>query len=239
MLRFEDVSKTYRAGDGELICAADRVSLTVEAGEMVALYGPSGSGKTTLLELAAALLRPDSGAVTVGGLDIGRLSPREADAYRLATVGYVFQDSHLIPGVSAADNAAVKLLAGPMPLAQARRTAAPWLERVGLGHRQSATPQQLSGGERQRVAIAAALANEPALILADEPTGSLDSRTARGILDLLASIAHERRAAVLLVTHDPQGAEVADRALRLRDGRLIEDDPAPSPGTSRSAEARA
>lgn len=237
MLRFEHVSKTYRAGDGELICAADRVSLTVEAGEMVALYGPSGSGKTTLLELAAALLRPDSGAVTVGDLDLGRLSPREADAYRLATIGYVFQDFHLIPGVSAADNAAVKLLAGPMPLARARRAAAPWLERVGLGHRQRATPQQLSGGERQRVAIAAALANEPPLILADEPTGSLDSRTARGILELLSSIAHERRAAVLLVTHDPQGAEVADRALRLRDGRLVDDGTVSA--TSRSAEAQA
>jgi ABC-type lipoprotein export system ATPase subunit len=220
VLRFEDVSKSYQAGDGELIHAADRVTLTVEAGEMVALYGPSGSGKTTLLELAAALLRPDSGSVIVDGRSLNDLSPRDADSYRLSTVGYVFQDFHLIPGVSAADNAAVKLLAGPVPLQQARRAAAPWLERVGLGHRRSATPQQLSGGERQRVAIAAALANEPPLVLADEPTANLDSRTARGILELLGSIAHERSAAILLVTHDPQATEVADRALRLRDGRL-------------------
>lgn len=237
MLRFEEVSKTYRAGDGELICAADRVSLTVRAGEMVALYGPSGSGKTTLLELAAALRRPDAGRVIVDELVLADLTPREADAYRLRTVGFVFQDYHLIPSVSAADNAAVKLLAGPVPLPEARRAAAPWLERVGLGHRQGATPQQLSGGERQRVAIAAALANEPSLILADEPTGSLDSRTARGILELLASIAHERSAAVLLVTHDPQAAEVADRALRLRDGRLVQDSEVESATGGPSAEA--
>jgi putative ABC transport system ATP-binding protein len=215
----QNVVKHYPTG-GEVVRAVDDVSLHIDAGEMIALYGPSGSGKTTVLMLAAALLKPDRGSVTFAGRDVGDLSDREAADYRLRDVGVVFQQFELMRGVPAVENAAIKLLAEPIALGAARRRAAPWLERVGLGHRLDALPEQLSGGERQRVAIARALANEPRLILADEPTGSLDTRRGREVLELLHSISHERGVAVMVVTHDPQAAEVADRVLVLRDGRL-------------------
>jgi putative ABC transport system ATP-binding protein len=218
-LTLHDVVKHYPAGS-EIVRAADGITLGVERGEMVALCGPSGSGKTTLLMLAAALIRPDSGSVTFDGHDIGALSDEAAADYRLGTVGLISQDYELLPGVSAVENAAVKLLAGTTSLAAARRRAEPWLRRVGLDHRLNAVPEQLSGGERQRVAIARALANEPHLVLADEPTGSLDSRRGRAVLELLHGISHEHGVAVLLVTHDPLAAEIADRTHMLCDGRL-------------------
>ena len=219
-LRLHGVVKHYVAGS-EIVRAVDDVTLTVAAGEMVALYGPSGSGKTTLLMLAAALMRPDVGRVMFGSHDIGSLSDNAAADFRLRDVGVIFQDYALLPGVPAVENAAVKLLAGSISLATARRLAIPWLSRVGMEHRLGAVPERLSGGERQRVAIARALANEPKLVLADEPTGSLDSRRGREILELLREIAHDRDVAVLLVTHDPQAAEIADRVHTLRDGRLL------------------
>lgn len=223
MLEIENVVKRYRSGS-ELVAAVDGVSLSVDGGEMVALYGPSGSGKTTLLQLAAALLEPESGRVTFDGRDLATFSADEADDYRRLDVGFVFQDFDLWRGVSAQENAALKLVADPVSWRAARRQAAQWLRRVGLGHKLDEVPEHLSGGERQRVAIATALANEPALILADEPTGSLDSRRGGEILTLLHTIAHERGAAVLLVTHDPQAAEIADRVHTLRDGKLLADD---------------
>ncbi len=223
-LVLRDVVKHYPSG-GEVVRAVDGVTLRIEPGEMVALYGPSGSGKTTLLMFAAALLRPDRGEATFDGRDLSRLSDDEAADYRLRDVGVIFQQFELMRGVPAVENAAVKLLAERVSIASARRQAAPWLERVGLGHRLDAPPEQLSGGERQRVAIARALSNEPRLILADEPTGSLDSQRGREILELLHTISHERRVAVLLVTHDPQAAEIADRVHTLRDGRLLDGSP--------------
>ena len=223
-LVLRNVVKHYRAGD-ELVRAVDGVTLTVEAGQMVALYGPSGSGKTTLLMLAAALLAPDSGSVTFGGRDLGGLRDEEASDFRLDEVGVIFQDYALMPGVPAVENAAIKLLAGSVSLTEARRRALPWLDRVGLGNRIEAVPEQLSGGERQRVAIARALANEPRLVLADEPTGSLDTQRGRDVLELLHTIAHEQDVAVLLMTHDPQAAEVADSVHTLRDGKLLNDRP--------------
>jgi ABC-type lipoprotein export system ATPase subunit len=225
-LALRDVVKHYPSG-GEVVRAVDGVTLRVEAGEMVALYGPSGSGKTTLLMLAAALLAPDRGSIAFEGRELRRLSEDAAADYRLRDVGVIFQDYELLPGVPALENAAIKLLAESMPLKTACRKAMPWLSRVGLAHRIDATPEQLSGGERQRVAIARALANEPRLVLADEPTGSLDTQRSREMLDLLQAIAREHAVAVLLVTHDPQAAEVADRAHTLRDGRLVLDGPAP------------
>ena len=220
-LTLHDVVKHYPAG-GEIVRAADGITLCVDRGEMVALCGPSGSGKTTLLMLAAALVRPDRGSVTFDGQDVGRMSDEQAADYRLDMVGLISQDYELMPGVPAIENAAVKLLAGTTSLAAARRRAEPWLGRVGLDHRLHAVPEQLSGGERQRVAIARALANEPHLILADEPTGSLDTRRGRAVLELLRSISHEHGVAVLLVTHDPLAAEIADRTHTLCDGRLAE-----------------
>ncbi len=219
-LELNGVVKHYASGE-ETVRAVDGVSLAVAPGEVVALYGPSGSGKTTLLLLAAGLLAPDRGTVSFGGRDLGALSGAEAAAYQRRDVGFVSQSFDLLPGVPAVDNAAVKLLADRVPLAAARREARPWLEHVGLGHRVHHLPAHLSGGERQRVAIARALANGPRLVLADEPTGNLDTRRGGEVLALLLRVSREQGAAVVLVTHDPHAAEVADRVLTLRDGQLV------------------
>jgi putative ABC transport system ATP-binding protein len=220
-LELRDVVKHYPAA-GEVVRAVDGVSLTIAPGELVALYGPSGSGKSTLLLLAAALLAPDAGHISFRGRDVTALQPDEMAGYQRRDVGFISQSFDLLPGVPVIDNAAVKLLADRVPLPRARRLAVPWLDRVGLSERLDHTPEQLSGGERQRVAIARALVNEPRLILADEPTGNLDSRRSEDVLALLAEIGRERGATVLLVTHDPEATRFADRVQTLRDGRLAE-----------------
>jgi putative ABC transport system ATP-binding protein len=202
------------------VLALDGVSLTISPGELVALYGPSGSGKTTLLLLAAGLLAPDQGSVRFDGTDLATLSPRQSALYRRRDVGFVFQSAHLVPGASALENAALKLLADGWTLREGCELARPWLQRVGLGERLEHPSDRLSAGERQRVAIARALAGGPRLLLADEPTGNLDSERSRQTLALLRELARERRAPVLLATHDPQAGAVADRVLTLRDGRL-------------------
>jgi putative ABC transport system ATP-binding protein len=219
LLELDGVVKHYR-GASEEVRAVDGVSLTISPGEMVALYGPSGSGKTTLLLLIAALLKPDVGTIRYAGRDLASLSEDQASEYLLRDIGLIFQGFHLMPRVSALENAARKLLLRGVGMRPARARAIPWLQRVGLGDRLYHTPEKLSGGERQRVAIARALACEPGLILADEPTGNLDSTRSREIIELLGSIARERDAAVLLVTHDQEAAAVADRCCTLRDGRL-------------------
>jgi putative ABC transport system ATP-binding protein len=218
-LEFRDVVKDYTTGT-DVIRAVDGVSLTVNAGEFVALYGPSGSGKTTLLLISAGLLQPDGGEVRFAGRDISRLTAAEGAEYRRRDVGFVFQSFQLIPGASALDNAAVKLLADGISLRQARRIAHPWLERVGLGARIEHTPDRLSMGERQRVAVARALVNEPQLLLTDEPTGNLDSRRSRETLELLRELCHEHDIPGLLVTHDIQASRLVDRVLTLKDGHL-------------------
>ncbi len=218
-LELREVVRHYPAA-GELVRAVDGVSLRVAPGELVVLYGPSGSGKTTLLLLAAAIEPPDAGEVRFGGRPLTALSPAELALHQRRGIGFVAQDPHLLAGVPAVENAALKLLADRVSLREARRRAGTWLERVGLGHRLDHDPARLSGGERQRVAIARALVNEPALVLADEPTGSLDSRRGAEVLALLADVCRERGAGALIVTHDPQAADVADRVLVLRDGRL-------------------
>jgi len=220
-LRIEEVVKHYH-GSSETVRAVDGVTLAVDRGEMVALYGPSGSGKTTLLLLAAGLLRPDAGAVIVDGQDIASLSRKELARYRRHVIGIVLQQAHMMAGVPAVENAALKLLADPVSLMQAKRRARPWLSRVGLDRQRDQLPDQLSGGERQRVAVARALANDPVVLLADEPTGSLDTQRGRQVLELLREISHDRRTAVLLATHDPSAAEIADRAVVLRDGKLYD-----------------
>jgi putative ABC transport system ATP-binding protein len=220
-LELLDVVKHYSSG-GEVIKAVDGVSLTVAEGELVALYGPSGSGKTTLLLLAAALMSADRGQVVFDGQDVGALPERESARYRLRDVGFVFQAFHLMSNTSALDNATIKLTGEGYTLRDARRKARPWLERVGLGERTEHTPERLSMGERQRVAIARALVNEPRLLLADEPTGNLDSKRSRQTLALLRDICHERHIPGLLVTHDFEAKSFADRVHTLRDGRLID-----------------
>ncbi len=220
-LQLLGVSKAYRSG-AETIRAVDELTLEVAAGEFVALYGPSGSGKSTVLLMAAGLLAPDQGTVRFDGRDLGSLSERQGARYRRLEVGFVFQSFHLIPHTSALDNATIKLTGDGLTLREARARALPWLERVGLGERAAHTPEQLSMGERQRVAIARALVNEPRLLLADEPTGNLDSARSREILALMSDVCHEHRIPGLLVTHDPLGAQLVDRVHTLQDGRLIE-----------------
>lgn len=226
VLELDGVVKHFPSSGGEVVRAVDGVSLAVSAGELVALYGPSGSGKSTLLLLAAALLSPDAGVVRFEGRDLAALSAGRAADYQRREVGFVHQSFHLMAGVPAIENAAIKLLADRVPLGQARSAAIPWLERVGLKSRLNHTPDRLSGGERQRVAIARALVNEPRLILADEPTGNLDTRRGGEILALLSELARQQWAAVLLVTHDPQAAAIADRVCTLRDGTLLDNAPA-------------
>jgi putative ABC transport system ATP-binding protein len=222
MLELEAVVKRYR-DVGEEVRAVDGVSLRVDAGEMVALHGPSGSGKTTLLLMIAALLAPDEGAIRFAGRELSSLTEGEAADHLHRDVGFVYQSPQLMPRVSALENASLKLLLGGVPMAEAQARARPWLQRVGLGKSLHRAPERLSSGERQRVAIARALAGDPRLILADEPTGNLDSARSCEIVELLREVAHERGAAVLLVTHDLEAAGVADRSCVLRDGRLAEE----------------
>jgi putative ABC transport system ATP-binding protein len=217
-LELREVVKRHISGT-EVVRAVDGVSLTVDAGEVVALYGPSGSGKTTLLMLAAGLIAPDGGGVSFAGRDVAGLSEADGARYR-RSLGFVFQSFHLMPAVSALDNVSLKLLAEGMSPAAARERAAAWIARVGLADRAKHPPERLSMGERQRVAIARALANEPRLLLADEPTGNLDTARSRETIELLVGICRGRDVPMLLVSHDPEAAAHADRVYDLRDGRL-------------------
>ena len=217
-LTVELVHKTYE--DGRVV-ALDGVSLRAGAGEFVAITGPSGCGKSTLLNLVGALDRPDSGAILVGGQRVDEL--RDPAEYRAATVGFVFQFHNLVPVLSAAENVQVPMLGRGRSRAERARRARELLAEVGLAHRATSRPPTLSGGERQRVALARALANEPRLLLADEPTGALDSETAAQVLALVRRVQAERGTTVLLVTNDDAAAAAADRRIRMRDGCLIEE----------------
>ncbi|HXB66067.1 MAG TPA: ABC transporter ATP-binding protein [Solirubrobacteraceae bacterium] len=228
MLELRELVKHYPAVGGEPVRAVDGVSLRVQPGEMVALYGPSGSGKTTLLLMIAALLAPTAGSVLIGGRDLRTLSEREASRFRLTELGFVRQNFDLLPGVSALDNAVLKLLKTHR-WREAQREVTPLLERLGLGERLRHRAETLSMGERQRVMIARALSTQPRLLLADEPTGSLDTQRGREVLELLRALCRERQVAIVLVSHDPAAAEYADRVLALRDGQLCDYAAAPPP----------
>jgi putative ABC transport system ATP-binding protein len=234
MLELRDLVKHYPAGGGDVVRALDGVSMRIDSGELVALYGPSGSGKTTLLSIVAALIPPDGGSVTVAGRDVSGLSPRDAARYRRLELGYVGQTLDLLPGVPAIDNAALKLFDMRIGVREAHRRVAPLMERLGLGHRLDNRPDQMSAGERQRVLVARALATEPSIVLADEPTGSLDTERSREVLELLTEVCHERGVAMLLVTHDPQAAAYAQRTHALRDGCLVAYEPDPDVLTAES-----
>jgi putative ABC transport system ATP-binding protein len=224
VLELEGVVKHYRSA-GEEVRAVDGVSLRAEAGEMLALHGPSGSGKTTLLLLVAGLLAPEHGTIRYRGREISTLSEDEQSDYLMREVGFIYQSFQLMARASVLENASLKLVLGGAGMREAQARALPYLERLDLGERLEHTPEQLSGGERQRVAIARALAGEPKLILADEPTGNVDSRRSREIVELLGELAREGGASVLLVTHDGEAAAIADRCLTLRDGRLARAEP--------------
>ena len=198
------------------------VTMQVDRGEIVYLVGPSGSGKTTLLSLLGCLLTPDRGSVRVLGLEIGETSPKDLEVFRRDHLGFVFQTFNLFPTLSARDNVCLAFCMREMPLKEARRRATTLLEAVGLGHRAHLRPTKLSTGECQRVAIARALANEPAVLLADEPTASLDAENGQSVMRLLTRLAHEKGVTLLIVTHDNRIYPFANRILRLEDGRLIQ-----------------
>jgi putative ABC transport system ATP-binding protein len=218
MIRVRDLVMRL-AGGGRPVTILDGVSLDVTAGEVVAVTGPSGSGKSTLLGLIAGLDTPSAGSIAVDGVEVTGLGEAALARFRRRTIGFVFQSYHLIPTLTAVENVAVPLeLAGAAaPLAAARSR----LSEVGLAERADHYPLQLSGGEQQRVAIARAVALAPPLLLADEPTGNLDSATGAQIVDLLLGLNRERRSTLLLVTHDPALAGRAARAIALRDGRVV------------------
>jgi putative ABC transport system ATP-binding protein len=219
MIELRGVSKTVPSGDGQLTILHP-MDLSVGSGEFLAVTGPSGSGKSTLLGLIAGLDAPTTGVVVIDGADITALDEDRLARLRGAKIGFVFQFFHLIPSLTALENVRVPLeLAGA---ADPARRAAALLDEVGLTDRGHHYPSQLSGGEQQRVAIARALANDPPILLADEPTGNLDSVTGRHIIDLLAEVNRTRHATVILVTHDAELAARADSRISLRDGRIVE-----------------
>ena len=218
MIHVRDVVMRLTSG-GRTVTVLDSVSLDVARGECVAVTGPSGSGKSTLLGLVAGLDTPTSGAVVVDGVDLGTLDEDALARFRRDRIGFVFQSYHLIPTLTAVENVAVPLeLAG---VTDARTRAARLLAELGLGARGHHYPVQLSGGEQQRVALARAVAREPGLLLADEPTGNLDSATGASIIELLLALNRERGSTLVLVTHDAALAARADRQIALRDGRVV------------------
>jgi putative ABC transport system ATP-binding protein len=227
VLELRGVSKTYGQGAAE-VYALRSVDLTVDAGQMVAVMGPSGSGKSTLLTIAGSLEEPDHGGVLVAGVELSCLSRRAKAQLRRRTVGYVFQDFNLLPGLTAAENVALPLELDGVSARSARGAGLRALEEVGLTDQASRFPDQLSGGERQRVAIARAVAGERRLLLADEPSGALDSANAEMVMRLIHN-ACKRGVAAVVVTHDAQLASWADRVVFLRDGRIV-DQTMPPPG---------
>lgn len=205
------------------VTALEDVSLVVRRGEVVGISGPSGSGKSTLLHLLAALDTPSSGSVRIAGTDTTTLSERARTTLRLSTIGIVFQRFHLLPALSARANVALPLVQRGVGKRARRERAAELLDRVGLSNRPGHKPGELSGGEQQRVAIARALATEPDVLVADEPTGELDTETGSRILDLFGELATDH--AIVLASHDQPTLDAADRRIRLRDGRIVGDEP--------------
>lgn len=218
LIRCERLQRLYPDGH---VAALVEVDLTIGRGEYIAVMGPSGSGKSTLLNLIGGLDRPTGGEIYFDGVPLSRSGA--IDNLRIDKIGFVFQSFHLLPTLTACENVQIPMFEGPLGASARRDRAIKLLEEVGMGHRLRHLPAQLSGGERQRVAIARALANDPMVLLADEPTGNLDTATGEEILALFARMHRERNLTILVVTHSPEIGERAERLIRLRDGRIVED----------------
>ncbi len=222
LIQVENLTKIYGKGE-TAVTALDNVSLSVESGEFLAVMGPSGCGKSTLLYLIGGLDRPSGGQVIIKDQDLNKLSDDALTRLRRREIGFVFQFYNLIPVLTATENAAMPILLDGARTSKAKAKAREWLEKVGLGDRLNNRPDQLSGGQQQRVAVARALVAEPELILADEPTGNLDTHASDEIADLLRQVANQWGRAVVMVTHDPGVAAHADRILFLKDGIIVDE----------------
>jgi len=220
LVRVEEVSRDFGRG-AQLVHAVREVSFTAAPGELVAIRGRSGAGKTTLLNIVGGLDRPSSGKVFVDGVELSSAGESTLVDLRRGVIGFVFQSFGLVPILSAAENVSVPLRLAKVPAAEREQRVAVLLELVGIGAHAKQRPNELSGGQQQRVAVARALANEPKLLIADEPTGQLDSETGRSIMDLIRAVVRARGMTALVATHDPALIDVADRILTLRDGSLI------------------
>lgn len=219
MIELRNISRQFKVGD-EYIHALDRLTLSISEGQFIALMGPSGSGKTTLLNLIGGLDRPDGGQIVVDGTSIERLKDGPLSSYRNKTIGFVFQSFNLQPTYTALENVMLPLYFAKVGPGERRKRAQVELERVGLSNRAKHKPSQLSAGQRQRVAIARALINRPKIILADEPTGNLDSRNGKDIMELLKQLNRESKVTVVMVTHDEGMAKYAGKTIYLRDGKM-------------------
>jgi putative ABC transport system ATP-binding protein len=222
LIQTENLTKIYGSGE-TAVTALDHVNLKVDTGEFVAIMGPSGCGKSTLLHLLGGLDRPSEGGVSIEGTDIADMKDDDLTKLRRRKMGFVFQFFNLIPVLNAVENASLPVTLDGIKPAEAKKRAAEWLARFGLGDRLSSRPDQLSGGQQQRVAVARALVAEPALILADEPTGNLDTRSGDEIAALLRDVTKKYGRTVVMVTHDPRIAAYADRIIFLKDGKVVDE----------------
>ncbi|AZG48025.1 putative ABC transporter ATP-binding protein YknY [Gordonia insulae] len=220
LVKAVDLVREYQMGD-QLVRALDGLNLTLDGGQFASVVGPSGAGKSTLLHVLGALDTPTAGTISVDGVDLGSLDDEQASAFRRHRVGFVFQFFNLVPTMSAWENVALPRLLDSQSLRKAKPRAIELLERVGLGARVDHRPSELSGGQMQRVAIARSLIMDPTILLADEPTGNLDSKTGDSVLELLSEVAHDTpNRLVVMVTHDPNAASVADTTITVRDGKI-------------------
>lgn len=220
-LEIRDITKSYVMGDN-VVHALRNVSLVIEKGEWISIMGPSGSGKSTLMNILGCLDRPTTGKYLLDGAEVEKLNDDQLAEERNKKIGFVFQNFNLLPRMDALNNVALPLIYAGIPKEERLKKAAHALERVGLGDRVDHRPNELSGGQRQRVAIARALVNDPTIVLADEPTGNLDSRSGEEIMDIFREL-HKQGRTIVLVTHEPEIAEFAERVVVVRDGEIIED----------------
>ncbi len=219
MIKLENVSKIYRMGE-RYIKALDSVSLELKRGDFIAVIGPSGSGKSTLLHVMGLIDTPTNGKVIFDGREVSGLKEKELTKMRLRKIGFVFQQFYLLPTLTAIENVELPMKEAKLPKKERRERVIKLLEEVGLGDRTDHYPRQLSGGEQQRVAIARALANNPEIILADEPTGEVDSKTSERIMEIFRKLNEKEKITLVVVTHDPNVAKKANRILRMKDGRI-------------------